>query len=111
MEIKKYGNLPEFMSLSEFHAYYSCSTVFVWPSDSIIKKSPIRKVSILCKNWFHFLRKNCNLKQQRKLFSFSLLNDALNLRNIKRAPCLHRLMQTREGIWENSKICVNPSRR
>ena len=33
MEIKKYGNLPEFMSLSEFHcrvfAYYSCSTVFV----------------------------------------------------------------------------------
>ena len=33
-----------------------------------------------------------------------------HLRNIKRAPCLHSLMQTREGVWENEKVCVNPSR-
>ena len=25
------------------------------------------------------------------------------LRNIKRTPCLHSLMQTREGVWENLK--------
>ena len=24
-------------------------------------------------------------------------------RNIKRLPCLHSLMQTLEGVWENSK--------
>ena len=34
-----------------------------------------------------------------------------HLRNIKRAPCLHSLMQTREGVWKNEKVCVNPSRR
>ena len=37
--------------------------------------------------------------------------DRRYLRNIKRAPCLHSLMQTREGVWENEKVCVNPSRR
>ena len=33
--------------------------------------------------------------------------EPTHLRNIKRAPCLHRLMQTQEGVWENSKVCVN----
>ena len=30
--------------------------------------------------------------------------------NAKGLPCLHGLMQTLEWLWENSKVCVNPSR-
>ena len=34
-----------------------------------------------------------------------------HLRNIKCVSCLRSLTQTREGVWENSRVCVNPSRR
>ena len=44
-------------------------------------------------------------------FWFAESHSILSLRNIKRAPCLHSLMQTWEGVWENSKVCVNPSCR
>ena len=32
-------------------------------------------------------------------------------RNIIHLPCLHSLMQTLEWVWENSKVCLNLSRR
>ena len=31
-------------------------------------------------------------------------------RNIKRLPCLLNLMKTLKWVWENSKVCGNPSR-
>ena len=46
---------------------------------------------------------NSNVTRVKKRFKRQPL---FGLRNIKRAPCLHNLMQTREGVWENSNVCV-----
>ena len=78
--------------------------------------------SILGRVWVALLFFLFWLKDNQNLHMFSLRDlhfvlrpldhDVLRaqLRNIKRAPCLYSLMQTREGVWENSKVCVNPSR-
>ena len=49
------------------------------------------------------------LKKSMREMCIKLVYD---LRNIRYVPCLHTLMQTQEGVWENSKVCfVKPSRR
>ena len=52
----------------------------------------------------HSLRSRCCIRLCKHAKHY--LCRIFHKRSIKRLPCLHSLMQTREGVWENSKVFV-----
>ena len=84
-----------------------------WMVCSVGREETITKIQQLARKYLFAIHSILPSSIQSLVMSHMSEFENFNrfaLRN-KCALCLHSLLQAREGDWENSKLCVNPSHR